>query len=423
MAASLFRNMNPQQPHTLGQRHQVMEAGPRGGEPFPVSGDFVHRSARTKVILRPNALRQLATELKELEIRRPVLLSGRRTSCSPVYSEVRASLTNFDLVAFDEVPEHSSVATVEAVVRCAIAHEADGFVVVGGGSASDTAKAAAIWLGEGGSLEAHASRFTPPKTLVIPELKQPKLPIVAVPCTASGAEVTPSLGIRTKDGRKLLFWDLNVASRVILIDPVANAASVPSTIMLSTGMNGLAHCIEGLYSQVRTPITRALALHAVSLFARALPGVAREPNTASRRSELLAAAHLSGLVLMNARTCLHHAICHALGAASGVSHGAVNAVILPHAMAFNAPAAEGAFRDIARAWDGTGGEPNGGCAIACVRNLQAEIGVPTRLRDIGVERASLRGVARKMMTERGLYFNPRQVRGPREIEALLEAAW
>ena len=379
--------------------------------------DFVHRSTQTKVVFGAGAVARLPAELDEIGIRRPLLLSGPRTAQSALYGCAAAALDQLPCAAFTAIPEHSSVATVAAVVDRARAHGADGFVAVGGGSASDTAKAASLLLAEGGTLETHASRFTPPDTLVILDLPAPKLPVVAIPATASGAEVTPSLGVRTDDGqRKLLFWDLKLASRLIVIDPAANLAT-PAPLMLATGMNGLAHCIEGLYSRVRTPVTAALATHAIGLFVDALPQVARAPASIAARAALLSAAHLSGLVLMNARTCLHHAICHALGAVTGASHGEANAVILPHAIAFNAPAALEAMAAIRRAWG------RNAPVVDLVRGLQAQIGVATRLRDIGVPRAALADVARKVMGERGVYFNPRAVRGPEEIEALLEAAW
>ena len=296
------------------------------------------------------------------------------------------------------------MAALQAVVALARTHHADGFVAVGGGSASDTAKVAALWLAEGGDLESHATRFTPPDRLTVPELKAPKLPIAAVPCTASGAEATPGAAIRTPDGRKLLFSDLQLTARLIVIDPAANA-SMPASILLATGMNGLAHCVEGMYSKLRTPITDALARHAIDLFLQALPRVVREPDSVVHRGQLLAAAHLSGLVLVNARSCLHHAICHAIGAVSGAPHGSSNSVVLPHAMTFNESSAPLPL------------------SAAQVRALQEELGVPTRLRDIGVPQNALGTIARKVMGERGLYFNPRAVRHPEEVEALLQAAW
>ena len=363
-----------------------------------MTGEFVHRSVASKVVLRAGACADLGGELAELGVRRPLVLSGRRTSRSALHRQAIASLKGAHAAFFAEVPQHSSLEALEAVMRLAREHRADGFVAIGGGSASDTAKVAALWMAEGGELEAHASRFTPPAALVAPELRTPKLPIVSIPCTASGAEVTPSAGIRTPDGRKLLFSDVKLASRVILLDPQANVG-VPAPVMLATGMNGLAHCIEGLYSKTRTPVSSAIALHGIDLFMEALPRVAREPQSVEHRASLLAAAHLGGLVLLNARTCLHHAICHAVGAVTGAAHGDANSVVLPHAMVFN------------------------GVDAGDVKRLQAELRVPTRLRDIGVARAALGDVAKKVMGERGLYFNPRQVQAAGEIEALLQSAW
>jgi alcohol dehydrogenase len=151
---------------------------------------------------------------------------------------------------------------------------------------------------------------------------------------------------------------------------------------------------------VRTPVTDALCLYGIELFSDALPRVAREPQSVEARAALLTAAHLSGLVLLNARTCLHHAICHALGAVTGVAHGAVNAVMLPHVAAFNdSPYVER------------------------IRSLQAEIGVATRLSELGMARDALGPVAEKVMEERGVYFNPRPVHGPAAVKKLLEEAW
>lgn len=336
-------------------------------------------------------------------VARPLVLSGPRTARSPAFERAVASLDAMDAAVFAEVPQHSSTEAVSSVVGLASRHRADCFVAIGGGSVSDTAKAAALWLAEGGELAQHATHFTPPATLVAPELAVAKLPIAAVPCTASGAEATASAGVRTADGRKLIFSDIKLAARLILLDAEANTA-VPAPTMLATGINGLAHCIEGLYARLRTPVTDALALHAIELFLQALPAVAREPASVEHRASLLHAAHLSGLVLQNSRTCLHHAICHAIGAVTGAPHGECNAVMLPHALRFNE-----AF--LPRV-----------LSVARMRALQAELGVPTRLRDIGVARESLGTIARKVMGERGLHFNPRPVRDADEIESLLEAA-
>jgi alcohol dehydrogenase class IV len=381
--------------------------------------EFQHRSPATRLVLREGAVASLRDELAALGIARPMLLSGARTRTSDLFVGAMQSIEGTSFVLAEPVPAHSSVRLVEQLAARARAEGVDGLVAIGGGSASDTAKAVALLMAEGGRLADHAVRFTPPATLVAPRLVAPKLPIVAIPGTASGAEVTVSLGVRDDDGAKLLFSDIQLAARLVLIDPRANLG-VPAALMCATGMNGLAHCIEGLYSRERSPLTETIALEAMARFATALPAVHRDPQDVAARAALLYAAHLSGLVLVNARTCLHHAICHAIGSVTGVGHGDANAVMLPHAVAFNADAAAPA---LARAAAALGAGHDAASLVGAIRSLQAGIGVPTRLRDIGVPDDALERIAAKTMRERGLYYNPRQVADAAEVRALLDAAF
>jgi alcohol dehydrogenase class IV len=381
--------------------------------------EFQHRSPATRLVLREGAVASLRDELAALGIARPMLLSGARTRESALFIGAMRSIEGTSFVLAEPVPAHSSVRLVEQLAAQARADGVDGFVAIGGGSASDTAKAVALLMAEGGRLADHAVRFTPPATLVAPRLVAPKLPIVAIPGTASGAEVTVSLGVREDDGAKLLFSDIQLAARLVLIDPRANLG-VPAALMCATGMNGLAHCIEGLYSREHSPLTETIALEALVRFAAALPAVHRDPQDVAARAALLYAAHLSGLVLVNARTCLHHAICHAIGSVTGVGHGDANAVMLPHAVAFNADAAACA---LARAAAALGAGHDAASLVHAIRSLQVCIGVPTRLRDIGVPDSALERIAAKTMRERGLFYNPRQVADAAEVRALLDAAY
>lgn len=380
---------------------------------------FVHQSPATRLIFGDGAVNALRTELPLLRIRRPMLLAGARTRESVLFARVLEALDGQLHELADAVPAHSSVGLVERLAAQARDAGVDCFIAVGGGSASDTAKAVALLLAEGGRLADHAVRFTPPTTLVVPPLRADKLPIVAVPGTASGAEVTGSLGVRDDDGAKLLLSDIRLAARLVLIDPVANL-DVPAALMCATGMNGLAHCIEGLYSREHSPLAETIALDAIARFAEALPAVHRRPDDAAARGQLLYAAHLSGQVLLNARTCLHHAICHAIGAVTGVGHGDANAVMLPYAVAFNA---EAAAMVLARAAAALDTDAEASALVPALRALQSAAGVPTRLRDIGVPAAALERIAAKTMRERGLHYNPRPVSGAHEVRALLDAAF
>ena len=380
---------------------------------------FVHRSAATRLVLRDGAIDDLRVELGTLGIYRPLLLGGARVQRSALFARVVLALGDLPYSRAEPVPAHSSVSLVERLAAEAKATGIDGFIAVGGGSASDTAKAIALLMAEGGRLADHAVRFTPPATLIAPPLLAPKLPIVAIPGTASGAEVTASLGVRDADGAKLLFTDIQLAARLVLIDPHANL-EMPAALMCATGMNGLAHSIEGLYSRERSPLAETLALDAMARFAKALPAVHRAPQDAAARAALLYAAHLSGLVLVNARTCLHHAICHAIGSVTGVGHGDANAVMLPHVIAFNAAAAE---QPLARAAVAMGAGDDAAALVRALYALQTVIGVPSRLRDIGVPPDALDRIADKTLRERGLHYNPGPVADARDVRELLDAAY
>jgi alcohol dehydrogenase class IV len=365
-----------------------------------MSANFVYQSFLSRVICKPGAVDMLPNELHALGCKRPLVLSSLRVASSHLFQQVTLLLQGLTVANVSAIPQHSSVASVMQVVDVARQHGADSFICLGGGSISDTAKAAAIVLSEGGPLSKHATRFEPPSTVVVPSLLKMKLPIISVPMTASGAEVTPSLGIRDESNTKLLFWDAHVASRVILID-------------------GLAHCIEGLYSKASSPVSSALALDAIVRFNRAIRAVADAPNSMQAREDLLIAAHLSGLVLASAKSCLHHAICHVLGATLNLPHGVSNSIVLPHAIAFNRATCVVEFQSIEQRL----GLAENATVANWLLDLQRAAGVPTRLRDVGVAESSLDGIAQATMHERGLAVNPRQVESAAQIREILAAAW
>jgi len=387
-------------------------------------GPFAYHSGRSLLRAGEGVLESLPAELEALRLRRPLLVAGGAAARSAVAQALRSRLAGRMAGEFNDLPQHSSVATVEALVAQVQAGAADGFIALGGGSVSDSAKAAAIVLAEGAPLAQHANRFTPPDQYVQRVLPQPKRPIVAIPTTLSAAEVTPGLGIRDEHGHKLLFWDLQLVPRLTLLDPVA-CDEVPASVLLTTGMNALAHCIEGLYSRVRNPISDGLALQGLRLLAPALRAVAATDAgapSARRRARLdaLVAAHVSGLVISNARVGIHHGVCHLLGSFGGLPHGVANSVLLPHALRFNL---EVAAAPLALAAQALGEAPRAEAAISAVECLQAELGVPRRLRDTGLDRTLLPQIADLAIGDRGLYFNPRRAAGPHEVLALLEAAW
>ncbi len=389
--------------------------------------DFQVLFSRSKLLCRRGAVSALAEEARALGTSRLMLVSGTRSARSDAARQVRDALGPLIAHEWTGIPSHSGVSDVTSLARRAREVGIDGFVAVGGGSASDSAKGAAILLAEGGELKDHANVFTPPDRYDQKVLRAPKLPILAVPTTLSAAEVTPGLGIRDAQGHKLVFWDPGVVPRLIVLDADA-VRDVPVDVLASTGMNALAHCIEGLYSKVRNPVSEALALQGIRYLRRALPALGKPvaPPNEDPVEEALVGAALSGLVISNARVGIHHAVCHGLGARGGLSHGVANSILLPHAMRFNREAATG---PLALAAQALGADTRGlaplaaaDAAIAVVEDLQRATGVPRQLSDTGMDRTLLPLLARGAMSDRGLYFNPR-LASEAEVLALLEAAW
>lgn len=388
------------------------------------AGWLDYRNSGTRVLLRPGVIDTLGTEMGALGCERVMVICGGKTRRSRLFERAIAAMGARTVTVYDQVVEHSSVELVTQGAALARELKIDGLLAIGGGSASDSAKAIAILLAEGGRLEDHASRFVPPDKFHPKALPTPKLPIATVVTTASAAEVTPGLGIRDGHGRKLLFWDNTLSARLIVLDPEASV-EVPVQVMATTAMNGFAHCVEGLYSRLRNPISDALALHGMRLFMQALPSMVAQPTSVEARAGVLTAAHLSGMVISNARVGIHHAICHCLGAKGGLSHGVANSIMLPHAMAYNLPVCEEELAAMAPALGVPAGAKSSMAAAAIdrVRDLQRLAQVPTRLRDAGLDRGLLPSIAEHALGDRGLYFNPRRTETAQAVLELLEAAW
>lgn len=385
-----------------------------------IPGDFDHHLFGTHVRFGDGAAATLGGELEALGLSRPAILTQPRVAGMPEYGAMLASLGDLPRFELKSIPPHSSVALIETVVRDIAAFGADCLVAVGGGSVADSAKAAALLLAEEGVLADHVTRFTPPSSVFIPRRVRPKLPIIAIPATASGAETTSSFGVRDDASHaKLMFWNRQVAATAILIDPQFSRSTSLATLRY-TAMNGIAHCLEALYSKGRSVVSDALAVQALALFERGLRD--RSLDEAGQRRAIMLAGHPGGLVLGMARSALHHAICHVVGAHSGLGHGLVNTVILPHAVAFNEPAVADLLAPALETVNRQSGARHASVS-QWLAALVREQGFPQRLSALGVAEADLQPIARHVMTERGLAFNPRQVAGWEEIHAILKAAF
>src|SRR5207302_9769191 len=149
---------------------------------------------------------------------------------------------------------------------------------------------------------------------------QPLVPVVAIPTTYAGSEITPVYGItRQVDdvARKVTVSDARITPKLVIYDPLLTL-DLPPSLTASTGINALAHCIEALYSITRNPLSTAAATSGVRAIASALPRCYAAGNDLEARSEMLAGAFLAGTALSNVTMALHHGLCHVLGGTAGV---------------------------------------------------------------------------------------------------------
>jgi maleylacetate reductase len=187
-------------------------------------------------------------------------------------------------------------------------------------------------------------------------------------------------------------------------------------VTAATGINALAHCVEAVYSTTTSPLVPPVALDSAARISRALPACVADGSDVAARTEMLVAAFLAGFSLAYAGMALHHGLCHALGGGLNLSHGGVNAIMLPHVMRYNADAVGPALANVARAMRFEGDPAEG------VADLVARLGLPQRLRDVGVAERDLAAVAAAAMHSAAVRANPKPISEAQVLE-VLRAAW
>jgi maleylacetate reductase len=237
------------------------------------------------------------------------------------------------------------------------------------------------------------------------------LPILAIPTTYAGSEMTPIYGL-TEGGLKRTGRDLSVLPKTVIYDP-ALTTSLPPALSLTSGINAIAHAAEGLYAQDANPVVSLMAEEGIRALGQGLPQVMRKPDDLEARANCLYGAWLCGAVLGSVGMSLHHKLCHTLGGTFNLPHAETHTIVLPHVLAYNRDAAPAAMRRIARALHADD-------AAQGVFDLAREYGAPTSLKEIGVTAENL-DVALDLALKNP-YWNPRPVeRAP--LRALLEAAF
>jgi maleylacetate reductase len=330
---------------------------------------FIYNGLPARVVFGAGALKRLPEELDRLGARRALVLSTPEQADSA--RQVASALGARCAGTYDKAAMHVPVEIAEDARRAARQLGADCCLTVGGGSTTGLGKAIALTS---------------------------SVPILAVPTTYAGSEMTPIYGI-TEGGAKKTGRDVRVLPRAVIYDPTLTL-SLPPALSAASGMNAIAHAVEALYSHEGNPIISLMAEEGIRALASALPVIVQKPIDVSSRSDALYGAWLCGVVLGSAGMALHHKLCHVLGGSFNLPHAETHSIVLPHAVRYNHDAAPEAMACIRRAIQAED-------AAAGIYDLEKRLGLPMRLADLGMKEGDLEGAAR-IATE-APYPNPRKV--------------
>lgn len=345
---------------------------------------FTYEPLSNRVVFGVGRRNDLPTEVAKLGATRALLLS------TPFQAELVQAMgdllgdrcATIHTGAEQHVPYH----TIEAAMEVVTAHDIDILIALGGGSTIGLAKGIALENG---------------------------LPIIAVPTTYSGSEMTHIWGI-SRDGYKTTGRDPVVKPKTVIYDPEL-IVTLPADLSLTSGINAMAHAVEALYAEDANPISSMMAEESIRMLARSLPLVKQNPADIDARTESLYGAWLAANVLDTVGIALHHKLSHTVGGSFNMPHSETHTVILPYATAYNSSHTPDAMAAVARALD---------CPVedvpGAIQDISRHNGGPVSLKEIGFAYDDLDKAADHAL--RNPYYNPRPVERD-AIRALLERAY
>lgn len=338
---------------------------------------FIYNGQPGRVVFGCGAIQHLEREVDALRAQRALVLCTPEQL--PLAEQIADILGGRAGGIFPRAQMHVPIETAREAQAFALRLGADCAIAVGGGSTTGLGKAIALDSG---------------------------LPILAIPTTYAGSEMTPIYGL-TEGGLKKTGRDARVLPKTVIYDPELTT-SLPLRISITSAMNAIAHAAEGLYAQDRNPVMSLMAREGIEAMVNAIPALHHNAVDLEARARALYGAWLCGTVLGNVGMALHHKLCHTLGGSFNLPHAEVHTVVLPHALAFNAQYAPKAMEEISRAIHGDIHRSSGGkFAPSALFDLAQTHGAPVALRDIGMQERDLDHATDIAVSN--AYSNPRPI--------------
>lgn len=330
---------------------------------------FVYNGLPSRVVFGQGTLSRLSEELELLGCSRALVLATPQQQQQA--QDVVKQLGDKGIDVYAQAAMHTPVDITEDALQRVKSLNVDCTVAIGGGSTIGLGKAIALRTG---------------------------LAQVVIPTTYAGSEMTPILG-ETQNGEKTTQRTLDVLPETVIYD-VDLTLTLPTGMSGTSGINAIAHAVEALYARDGNPVITLMAEEGIAALGRSLPVIANDPSNIEARAGALYGAWLCGACLGSVGMSLHHKLCHTLGGSFNLPHAETHTIVLPYAVAYNAPAAPDAMARICRAL---------GCddAATGLYDLGRAVGATGALAELGfsvedVERAT-------EIATRNPYWNPRDV--------------
>ncbi|PMD24688.1 maleylacetate reductase [Hyaloscypha hepaticicola] len=345
---------------------------------------FEYNAAPARVIFGSGTISKLSDEVSRQKLSRPLLLSTPQQV--EHLTQLKTLLNGKEAGAFSEATMHTPSHITDKALEYAKSVNADSIISIGGGSTIGLGKAISIRTG---------------------------LPHICIPTTYAGSEMTPILG-ETQDGKKTTRSDPKILPGTVIYD-VDFTITLPTSMSATSGVNAIAHAVEALYARNTNPIINLLALEGISALASSLPEIVSNSSSLPARQKALYGAWLCGTCLGAVGMSLHHKLCHTLGGSFNMPHAETHTIILPHALAYNAPNIPEVMKKLAEVLPGSDGD-----AIKGLNLLLDKLGVKRGLKDFGFKEEDVDKAAE--IAVGNPYWNPRPVE-EKPIRELLRRAW
>lgn len=375
-----------------------------------------------KVIYGQPADETVASEAKRLDAHKVFVLTTRSLVAGTLIDGIRERLGARFAGVYERISSHTPRSDVINAAAAARAAGADLLLAVGGGSVIDAAKVVQLCLASGvdtiADLDRYVTGFRFPAERCDSDNAYQGIRLIAVPTTLSAAEFTAFAGVTdTRRGVKEMFHYEFQIPKVVVLDPAATLAT-PQSLLLSTGVRAIDHCVETFCSSGANPLSDAYSVAALRLLIDALPAIVTTPRDLNCRLQCQFAMWMSiqgpaaGIPIGAS-----HGIGRILGGLYGVPHGKTSCVLLPAVLRWNASVNEGRQNELMTRL----GHPGGSLAGLIEQNIRS-LGEPTRLRDVGIERSQFGELAQKSFESGFLAHNPKHIAGTADVMEILALA-